>query len=230
MRDKRIIKSSVLSLLLVLLCGLVVLSSLTVGAAEKNNNISKNLTSHDIAIVFDNSGSMFETNSWSQALYAMEVFASMLNYKDEDGNTIDKLTIYPMSKIRIGKNGKSQSKFEITSKNKVKDIEKIYTPQTASTILKPAYSAVSDLKKSKFDEKWLILLTDGDFVFNRSVKENKLKDEGFTKKKINHTWPSGWLEKKLKRDLNPSAYGINFQYLFCRTILFKITRYSCSIK
>lgn len=222
MRGKRILKSKILSLLLILLCGLVVLSSLTVGAAEKNNNISKNLTSHDIAIVFDNSGSMYgykdgstykSTDRWSQALYAMEVFASMLNYKDEDGNTIDKLTIYPMSKIRIGKNGKSQSKIEITSKDEVKDIEKIYSPQTAWTILKPAYNAVSDLKKSKFDEKWLILLTDGDFVFNRSEKEKKLKDEGFTKKKIDYTWPSGWLEKKLKRDLNPSAKGINFQYL-----------------
>lgn len=222
MRGKRILKSTVLSLLLILLCGSVVLSSLTVGAAEKNNNISKNLTSHDIAIVFDNSGSMYgskvgstykSTDRWSQALYAMEVFASMLNYKDEDGNTIDKLTIYPMSKIRIGKNGKSQSKIEITSKDEVKDIEKIYSPQTAWTILKPAYNAVSDLKKSKFDEKWLILLTDGDFVFNRSEKEKKLKDEGFTKKKIGYTWPSRWLEKKLKRDLNPSANGINFQYL-----------------
>ena len=48
--------------------------------AEDNGSYSKDYTTHDIAIVFDNSGSMYENESWCQALYSIEVFATMVDY------------------------------------------------------------------------------------------------------------------------------------------------------
>ena len=56
----------------------------------------KNQIKRDIAIVFDNSGSKYENNNlaWCRAIYAMEVFASMMNQGDT-------MTIYPMHEVEI---------------------------------------------------------------------------------------------------------------------------------
>lgn len=61
--------------------------------AASTGTIQKKEKSYEIAVVFDNSGSMFMNGNkaWSQAKYAMEIFASMLDY--ENG---DKLSIFTM--------------------------------------------------------------------------------------------------------------------------------------
>ena len=95
-----------------LLIAIIMLSfSLSVTAEDapavemKENNVT-----HDIAIVFDHSQSMYyNTDRWSQALYAIGVFASMLDY-----DAGDKLGIYPMETIMIGENGE-----EITGRSAV---------------------------------------------------------------------------------------------------------------
>ena len=56
----------------------------------------KKAVKREIAIVFDNSGSMYGSQlSWCRATYAVEVFASMLNKGDV-------LRVYPMNKMTIG--------------------------------------------------------------------------------------------------------------------------------
>ena len=102
----------ILSLAIVIICILYLLPAFNVKATE--SNIKKETTTHDIAIVFDNSGSMYDdTDRWSQALYAIGVFASMLDY-----DAGDKLGIYPMGEISIGKDGSSSAeRLEITKNN-----------------------------------------------------------------------------------------------------------------
>ncbi len=174
-------------LMLSLLAGFVVLPA----TAE----VTKTAHTHDIAIVFDNSGSMYLDSRWCQAIYAMEVFAAMLDYEN------DKLGIYPMETVQIGKGGESISeRLDISSKDDVKKIEKIYSPEGSETILKPAYDAAKYLEGSDKDEKWLIVLTDGEFFFDKDAQSEKREAK-----------TSEWLSEKLTGFAVES--GINVQYL-----------------
>ena len=193
-KGKTIFTKAISCLFAVVLIVMSILGPLSVSAAEKVSDVNKDSVSHDIAIVFDNSGSMYEdTDRWSQALYAIGVFASMLDY-----DSGDKLGIYPMGEISIGKNGKSVSnRLEITKDN-ISDISKIYSKETSETILKPAYNAVKYLQKSKAEEKWLIVLTDGEFYYDKSIKEKKSQKS------------ASWLNKKM---LDLAKGDIKVQYL-----------------
>lgn len=71
--------------------------------AEKQQGTTKRA----IYVVFDNSGSMYGdgNKAWSQATYAMEVFAAMMNY--ESG---DVMKVFPMHDITTdGNTGLQQS-------------------------------------------------------------------------------------------------------------------------
>lgn len=114
-----------------------------------------------IGIVFDNSGSMYLNNNtaWSQAQYAMEVFASMMNAGDE-------FIIYPMHPITIGKGGTEYSAdkpYSVTDVSKANTIRNIYTPKAAGTPGKSTIQKALKSLKAKKGEKWLIVLTDGEF-------------------------------------------------------------------
>lgn len=183
-----------LSLLLVMMMS----CSLLAGFSAQADEVQKYEVTHDIAIVFDNSGSMYKKESWSQALYAIEVFASMVNYNR------DKLGVYPMGKIEIKKDDGTISetvteRLNIASKDDVKKIENIYSPKGADTILKPAYSAMEYLKKSDKDEKWLIVLTDGYFTKDKSESEPVENKDG------------AWLRDKL--DAFAKSSDVKVQYL-----------------
>ena len=100
--------SMLVAVLLLLSC--VIIKTPTVHAATKANQ------TRSIAIVFDNSGSMYieKKQDWCRATYAMEVFASMLNKGDV-------LTIYPMWPIEVdGKTYSMESPFKITESFKIK--------------------------------------------------------------------------------------------------------------
>ena len=182
----------ILSLAIVIICILYLLPAFNVKATE--SNIKKETTTHDIAIVFDNSGSMYDdTDRWSQALYAIGVFASMLDY-----DAGDKLGIYPMGEISIGKDGSSSAeRLEIT-KNNIKDISRIYCASTSETIVAPAYTASTYLRSSTADEKWLIVMTDGVFFFDKSTSENSEEKT------------ADWLNKKM---MEFADENIKVQYL-----------------
>jgi len=78
-----------------------------------------------IYIVFDNSGSMYgnENLAWSQAIYAMEIFASMLNFDEGD-----RMVIFQMHDVTVDGSQNSSVENEVTNKQK-SDIQKIYNQQ-----------------------------------------------------------------------------------------------------
>ena len=128
---------------------------ITAKAAE----VTKVEKSYDIAVVFDNSGSMYNNNkAWSRAKYAMEIFASMLNYEK------DKLTIFPMWEVTTdGRSTPSYEAIKIENKDDINKISNLYTDNPSNTPFEPIEDAHTYLEKSSADEKWLIILTDGAF-------------------------------------------------------------------
>ncbi len=124
------------------------------------SGFTKKETSRAIAIVFDNSGSMYATDgrpimAWSQATYAMEVFAAMLN----EG---DKLQIYPMHPIEVdGATFSVDDPLTINGAAEASRIRKIYTPYAGGTPIESITKAYEGLLKLDMDERWLIVLTDG---------------------------------------------------------------------
>ena len=150
---------SSLLLLLIMVVSMFTAFPLTASAATVN----KTEKSYDIAVVYDNSGSMYmnKSQSWCRAKYAMEIFASMLNYDK------DKLHIFPMWEVTTDgsqpESGGSYEAIEIKSKQDIDKISNLYTVRPSNTPFAPITEAYDYLKASIADEKWLIILTDGDF-------------------------------------------------------------------
>lgn len=118
---------------------------------------AKTDSSRGIAIVFDNSGSMYDVGdqAWCRATYAMEVFASMLN-------TGDTLQIYPMHPITVGdKEFTMQNPLQITDATQASTIREILTKNAGGTPIESIDCAVQGLQKIQTDKKYLVVLTDG---------------------------------------------------------------------
>lgn len=160
MTKRRMSNQRISSLFLLLL---MIISNFTAVCLTANAEatISKTEKSYDIAVVFDNSGSMYQGEGWCRAKYAMEIFASMLNYDK------DKLHIFPMWEVTTDgsqpDSGGSYSAIEIKSKNDIDKISRLYTVHPSNTPFAPITEAHNYLKKSTANEKWLIVLTDGEF-------------------------------------------------------------------
>lgn len=140
-----------------LLLMIVLLITYTVSAAPNVYASSKNGESRAIAIVFDNSGSMYESGNqaWCRATYAMEVFASMLNKGDV-------LQIYPMWPITIGgQTYTMQTPFQITDASQASTIRDIFTANAGGTPIESIDCAASGLQLVQADKKYMIVLTDG---------------------------------------------------------------------
>lgn len=158
--------SVLVAVLLLLSC--VIIKTPTVHAAKKTEQ------SRAIAIVFDNSGSMYldKKQDWCRATYAMEVFASMLNKGDT-------LTIYPMWPIEVeGKTYTMESPFQITDASQSAKIREIYSPEAKGTPIETIDCASKGLQSATADKKYMIVLTDGDsFYLNNSDLKGKTKGE-----------------------------------------------------
>lgn len=128
-----------------------------------------------INVVYDDSGSMQTNNRWSQALYAMEVFAAMLGEEDE-------MNVFPMNSGRV---------IEVEGD----DADRIDTLVRAmggggGTPFATVEQAMNALLKEDADqERWLVVLTDGEF---------------------NSGGPSGGAEAKLKEY---AKQGVQVMYL-----------------
>ena len=139
-----------LFLTVILLFTCVSVGTTTVYAAKAES-------SRGIAIVFDNSGSMYDADdqAWCRATYAMEVFASMLN----SGDT---LQIYPMHPITVGdKEFTMQNPLQITDATQASTIREILTKDAGGTPIESIDCAVQGLHKLQTDKKYLVVLTDG---------------------------------------------------------------------
>ena len=171
------ISSLLLTLLMVV--NVFAIMPLTANAAKKTEK------SYEIAIVFDNSGSMYENQgkSWCRAKYAMEIFASMLNYDNGD-----KLWIYPMWEVTNGKpqNGDigSYKAIPITKKEDIDKITNLYTTRPYGTPLAPVYEAHEYMKTSKATEKWILVLTDGEFNSEQRDGGSSVIDAAALKNKL----------------------------------------------
>ena len=110
-----------------------------------------------IAIVFDNSGSMYDDGdqAWCRATYAMEVFASMLNAGDV-------LQIYPMHPITVGnQNYTMENPFQITDATQASSIRDIFSEKTGGTPIESRDCAAGGLQAIPIEKKYMIVLTDG---------------------------------------------------------------------
>ncbi|MBQ4560862.1 MAG: hypothetical protein IJA55_00850 [Clostridia bacterium] len=122
--------------------------------------------SRTINLVYDDSGSMIRVESdyvdtWCQAKYAMEVFAGMLGENET-------LNIYYMSDFAEGDTGappklslKGSNDAKVTEAN-VKNIHDLIT-NASNTPFSSVKQAYEDLKNVTTDERWLVVLTDGEF-------------------------------------------------------------------
>ena len=175
MRNKPNILRRALSLCLVLavLLSICVMATITTSAAED----TEYRKTYDIAVAFDNSGSMYENGNkaWAKAKYAMEIFASMLDY-----NNGDKLTVFPMWEVTTDgttpKNLKDENKnpIEIRNKSDIDKLSRMYTSYARGTPFTPVEKAYEYLSQSSKTEKWLIILTDGAFD---GIKESDLRNK-----------------------------------------------------
>ena len=115
-----------------------------------------------IAIVFDNSGSMYMSSRtrWCHATYAMEVFATMMNDSDE-------MYIYPMHPITVGNDSTTYDEDNplMITRASAQRIREIYTEDAGDTPSTSAEKAISKLQSQSIPEnnKWLVILSDGAF-------------------------------------------------------------------
>lgn len=154
--------------------------------------------SRQINLVYDDSGSMISYNgdkvdTWCRAKYSMEVFAAMLGEKDQ-------LHIYTMSDYV--EDTKAAPRYKLAgnkgAKANVAEIHSMLT-NAGNTPFNAVRKAAADLKKSNADEKWLVILTDGEFDDFR--KKNKNKQSGAEKN------PDEFFAKKDK-DVNVMFFGM----------------------
>lgn len=119
-----------------------------------------------INVVYDDSGSMIESkgvkyDTWCQAKYSMEVFAAMLG-----GNDI--MHVYVMSDYDKNKMASSPMLTLRGTDGAEINVAKVHDMITdaANTPFRSVQKAYSDLVNTTADEKWLVVLTDGEFQYN----------------------------------------------------------------
>lgn len=154
LRRKRCVLTRLISGLLVIM---LLISSVGMEMSALAIGATKDTVSRAIAIVFDNSGSMYMNynKAWCRATYAIEVFASMMNEGDI-------LQVYPMYDVTVGGvTYTSQNPFAISGGDDTSVIQTMYSPYGGDTPIETIGDAYNGLKKVRADEKWLIVLTDG---------------------------------------------------------------------
>ena len=143
-----------LALLLVLILSLQLLPAVFADGGHAQKRV--------IHLVYDDSGSMIRANGeqvdrWCQAKYAMEVFAAMLGENDT-------MNIYYMSAFEG--NCSWQPTIRMAGKDGAQaNVAKIHDTVTkaGNTPFASVTAAYQDLTRTDADERWLVVLTDGEF-------------------------------------------------------------------
>lgn len=184
----------------IILAAVLLLTSVYIGA-PKVYAATKPEKTRAIAIVFDNSGTMYlgdedSRKTWCRATYAMQALATMMNASDI-------MQIYPMNPIQIGNSDTPKDSDVYTrerplviKKENASLIQEICTPHAGDTHIEAVTKAREGLAKTSADEKWLIVLTDGT-VFYRDGKELS-KQESI---------------RQLTEEFNQSVTQVNAMYL-----------------
>lgn len=114
-----------------------------------------------IHLVYDDSGSMYDSDIWCQAKYAIEVFAAMLGEKDL-------MDVYYLNQSA------GSASLRLNGKDGVaNNVEKVHTSSNGSgnTEFYAVTKALEDLTTVTADEKWLVVLTDGAFDWSKDEVE-----------------------------------------------------------
>ena len=148
-------------LLCFLLTAALMLGMVT-GLASSAQAANRQDKTRAIAVVFDNSGSMYGSGNynWCRATYATEVFAAMMNEGDQ-------MLIYPMNTIMLGRNGSVvTAPLVIDGPGEASLIREIYTPNefNGGTPFYTVTQAYNGLLGVSADEKYLVVITDGAFL------------------------------------------------------------------
>lgn len=180
------------------------------GLASSAHAAAKQQKSRAIAVVFDNSGSMYGSGNynWCRATYAMEVFAAMMNEGDV-------LLVYPMHDVQLKATGNKISSLTIKGPGDASTIRDIYTPSAGGTPFNPVEDAYNALKKTSADEKYLIVITDGQF-------EGSRLDDGTTIFSINDV--NQYLNR-CANDMNVMFLGIGISDYYMPTVSNSATQY-----
>ena len=158
-----------------LLAVVIWLSAVLPTAALAANDEKAKEPTRAISIVFDNSGSMYQSEigqplmRWCQATYAMEVFAAMLNKGDV-------LRIHPMHEIEVdGSRYTMDSPLVINGADDAEKIRRIITIRPGDTPIEAIEAAYNGLQGVKADERWLIVLTDGEVFYTGYTELSKAR-------------------------------------------------------
>lgn len=149
-------------------------------SVAKASTVTQKSPSRLINVVYDDSGSMIEDNDqkvdrWCQAKYSMEVFAAMLGSNDT-------MNIYVMSDFdRKSGGAKLTLSGSDTQNNNVSKIHTMLT-QASNTPFETVEKAYADLQVGTFDERWLVVLTDGQFQENGNSMDPAKADAFFSSK------------------------------------------------
>jgi len=122
------------------------------------SSAADNAPTRVIHVVYDDSGSMFaDDDRWCQAKYAMEVFAAML------GPT-DSMKIYVMSDYEGGKGAPPRLSLSGADDAQA-NVDEVHNMPVGgwNTRFYSVETARDDFAGVTADEKWLVVLTDGDF-------------------------------------------------------------------
>lgn len=134
------------------------------GTSVINTRAAENAPVRVINVVYDDSGSMIVTggkpvDTWCQAKYSMEVFAALLGKNDT-------MNIFVMSDY--DNSGTSSTSPRLTLKgsagpeSNVKMVHDMIT-EAGNTPFHSVEKAYENLITAAADEKWLVILTDGEF-------------------------------------------------------------------
>lgn len=132
------------------------------------------LPTTEINMVVDDSGSMFLSESndainlWSYAKYSLEVFAALM--RPNDTLNVYLLSSYredgPAAKPVVSLSGSSPKEDRV---NTIRDMQL----EGRGTPYEPVQDAYADLARSPAQEKWLVVLTDGEFTTKSNEETSK---------------------------------------------------------
>ncbi len=161
--------------LTLVVCAVMLLCAMPVSLSNtKADTVEQAGVSRLINVVYDDSNSMIaytdqntgkkvSWDTWCQAKYSLEVFASMMQEKDE-------MNVYFMSDFNLSLDKAYSKKPTIAGlsgadSQKQSNISKIHNTvtDTSGTYFNAILAAYDDLQKapSSYDEKWLVVITDG---------------------------------------------------------------------
>jgi hypothetical protein len=170
-----------------LLCGVLTTAFSIPLTAQTYTTNQRGKTIH---VVYDDSGSMIlekgeYRDRWGQAKYAMEVFAAMLEEKDT-------MRVYFMSDYDLSVGGSLNAPAKITisglesSGSRVAKIHNTITSD-ANTSFDTVTKAYTDLKNQVTDEKWLVVLSDGEFNRLNGQREYNIPIDDFFSQYVNES-------------------------------------------